>query len=395
MKTSFYLLACLVLLIGAAGCQATNVESVGDPYMQALAAGDAEAMLVRASDDVVLVIDGGSIFYNELAGKEAMRGYLADMASAGFRLELTGEKVVAGNQITYPDRFALDEFQALGVDWVAGQDILTIEKGRVVRAVWTIDPAAETALHEAILRATVMGWAQSTNDQDLEGCLAMVADDIQRVVIGDPFFHSEVSGKVELAAALKEQQALNMRVEYPDGPAGMRVAGNVVTTPVRFGLDPFRAVGVEWVYGTDEITISDGKISRHVFTINQASAAELGAAFAAQEQGLTPEKLAGVWEYDNPEMGKGYTEYRADGTYEIFRYVAGSPLLWDKGDYTITDDTVTLTTTEAHYCVSGDVGAYTAAIGDDGRLALTVVEDACPRRRPPVEGPVYLSPATP
>lgn len=395
MKTFFYLLACLALLIGASACQAIGVENVGDSYMAAVATGDVEAAMARASDDVVLVVDGGPIFQNELAGKEALREYMAGNTGAGFRLELTGEKVVAGNQITYPDRFALKEFQALGVDWVAGRDVLTIENGRVVRDVWTIDPAAETALHEAILRATVIGWSQSTNDQDLEGCLTMVADDIERVVIGDPFFHGEVSGKAELAAALKEEQALNMRVEYPDGPAGMRVAGNVVTTPVRFGLDPFRAVGVEWVYGTDEITISDGKISRHVFSINEASAAELGAAFAAQEQGLTPEKLAGVWEYDNPEMGKGYTEYRADGTYAIFRSVAGSPFLWDTGDYTITDDTVTLMTTEAHYCVSGDVGTYAAAIDDDGRLALTLVEDACPRRRPPVEGPVYLSPATP
>lgn len=395
MRASITLFASLALLIGAAGCQATGPESVGDSYMAAVAAGDVETAMARVSDDVVLVIDGGSIFQTELAGKEALREYMAGNAGAGFRLELAGEKVVAGNQVTYPDRFALKEFQALGVDWVAGQDALTIERGRVVRDVWTIDPAAETALHEAMLRITVMGWAQATNDQNLEGSLALVSDDVQRVVIGDPFFHSEVSGKADLAAALKEAHALHMKVEYPEGQAGMRVAGNVVTTPVRFGMDPFRAVGVEWVSGTDEITLSDGKISRHVFTISEASVAELGAAFAAQEQGLTPEQLAGVWEFDNTDMGKGHAEYRDDGTYELYRYVAGNPFLWNKGAYTLNGDTVTLTTTEAHYCVSGNAGTYTAAIDDDGRLELTLVEDACPRRRPPVEGPVYLMPARP
>lgn len=392
MKPWIYLFISLVLLLSLTACGAASVKNVGDAYIEAVATGDSEAMLARVSDDAVLVVDGGSIFQNELVGKEAIREYMAGNASAGFRLELTGDAVVTGNQITYPDQFALNEFQALGVDWVAGQDVLTIEQGQVVRDVWTIDPAAEQALQEAILRATVMGWTQATNDQNLEGCLAMVTDEIERVVIGDPFFHSEVSGKADFAAALQEEMALHMRVEHPDGPAGMRVAGNVVTTPSRFGLDPFRAVGVEWVYGTDEITFSNGKVSRHVFTISEASVAELGAAFAAQEQGLTSEELAGVWEYDNPEMGKGYTHYRVDGTYDIFRYVAGSPFQWDTGNYTITGDTVTLTTTEAHYCTSGDVGTYTATISDDGQLELTLIEDACARRRPPVQGPVYLSP---
>jgi ketosteroid isomerase-like protein len=285
MKTFIYLFAGIALIFGLTACQATGVESVGDSYMQAVAAGDVDAMLARVSDDAVMVVDGGSIFRNELTGKEAMRAFLADEVSAGFRLEMTGEKVVAGNQITYADRFALNDFKALGVDWVAGRDALTIEGGKVVRDVWTIDPAAEAALHEAILRATVMEWSQATNDQDLERSLAMVADDFQRVVIGDPFFHSEVSGKADFGAVLKEEMALHMRVEHPAGPAGMQVVGNMVTTPSRFGLDPFRAVGVEWVYGTDEITINEGKISRHVFSISDVSAAELGDAFAVQEQG--------------------------------------------------------------------------------------------------------------
>lgn len=159
-----------------------------------------------------------------------------------------------------------------------------------VESVATPDPAAELAQHEATLRAVVMEWAEATNDQDLERNLAMVTDDFQRVVIGDPIFHGEVNGKAEFGATLKDEIALHMRVEFPGGTAGMQVVGDMVTTSTRFGLDPFRAVGVEWIYGTDEITINDGKISRHVFTISEVSAAELGAAFAAQEQSEAPAK---------------------------------------------------------------------------------------------------------
>ena len=270
MKTFFLLLVSLVLVSCVTAYEAESGESVGDAYMQAMAAGDAEALLAQVSDDVTLVIDGGALFHNELSGKEAMREYLAGITSAGFQLELT-DSGVNGNRLTYPNRFALSDFQALGVAWVAGQDALIIENGKVVRDVWTIDPAAETALQEAMSWAMVMNWTQTVNDQDMEENLAMVADDIQRVVIGDPFFHEEINGKADFAAALAEQMALNMTVEYPDGPAGMQVKDNVVTTPVRFGLDPFRAVGVEWVYGTDEITFANGLISRHLFTLSEAS----------------------------------------------------------------------------------------------------------------------------
>ncbi len=48
-------------------------------------------------------------------------------------MELTAASVVNGNQVTYPNRFAIDDFKAMGVDWVAGQDVVTIENGKVTR----------------------------------------------------------------------------------------------------------------------------------------------------------------------------------------------------------------------------------------------------------------------
>lgn len=392
------LFVCLALIAVLTACQAPlqpTAQNIGDAYMKALETGDAEAMLAQVSEDVALVIDGGAIFHNELSGKEALREYSAGNAVAGFQLELTGAPIANDNLVTYPDRFAINDFKAMGVDWVTGQDVLTIENGKVTRDVWTIDPAAETALNAAILRSMVMGWTQTVNDKDLEGNLAMVADDVQRLVIGDPFFHNEISGKEDFATALAEQIALGMTVEYPDGPQSMQVEGNVVTAPVRFGLDPFREAGVEWVSGVDEITFTDGKISRHVFTISDESVAELGAAFAAQEQGLTPEKLAGAWGYDNPDIGKGYTRYHEDGTYEMVRIVTGSEIVWDTGSYAIEGDTVTFTTGEAHYCKVGAVGVYKMSITEDGQLEVTTIEDNCWRRKLPEGEAFYLEPITP
>ena len=151
----YLIVVCLVVFALITACQAPvatpTAQSVGDAYMAALETGDAEAMLAQVSEDVTLVIDGGAIFYEEVTGTESMREYLAGLASQGFQLELTGAPFVNGNQATYPDRFALNDFKAIGVDWVAGQDVLTIENGKVTRDVWTIDPTAETALNEGLI----------------------------------------------------------------------------------------------------------------------------------------------------------------------------------------------------------------------------------------------------
>ena len=56
---------------------------------------------------------------------------------------------------------------------------------------------------------------------------------------------------------------------------------------------------------------------------------------------------------------------------------------------------MTLTSCEAHYCKVGDQGVYQMVITEDGRLENTPIEDTCLRRKPPVEGAIYLEPVTP
>ena len=264
MKKCLVLL--LVVVLGMTACQERPL-SVGDTYIGALQNGETEEMLAAVSENVALVVDGNPFFYNEITGKEAMRTYYTgDLASSGFRFEVTGDAEVKDNQLTYPARFAMDVFKEVGVDWVSGKEVLTIEDGKVVRDVWTIDESSQAAL---------------------------------------------------------------------------------------------------------------------------------GAAFAALEPTFA-DNLVGDWRFEGGEgVGNVDFSYHADGTYEMVRYIADSATIWDTGEYALEGQTITLTTTEDHYCGVGDVGVYEMAITESGQLESNVVDDVCWRRSPPIEGPIYLSPLMP
>jgi len=263
MKRSLFLVIALLVVLSA--CQAPPL-AVGNKYMDAVERNDADAMMATISDDMVMIVDGGPFFHSELAGKQALREYLQGNATTGFQLELTGDAVVAGNQVTYPNHFAMDAFRQVGVEWIDGVDVVTVENGKVTRDVWTID---------------------------------------------------------------------------------------------------------------------------------EASIEQLAAAFAAPES-LTVDKLAGAWRWAGGEgIGVSDLRYHADGAYELIRTIAGGEVVWDVGTYGIDGDKVTLTTSEAHYCKVGDRGMYRVVITEDGKLEQTLIEDACLRRKPPVEGGIYLEPVTP
>lgn len=138
----------LTLLVVLTSCAAPPL-AVGNKYMDAVVRNDADAMVALLSDDMVMVVDGGPFFHNELTGEEALRQYMQGNAATGFQLELTGDPMVAGNQVTYPDRFAMDVFRDVGVEWINGVDVVTVENGKVTRDVWTIDEASVQELGAA------------------------------------------------------------------------------------------------------------------------------------------------------------------------------------------------------------------------------------------------------
>lgn len=239
-----------------------------------------------------------------------------------------------------------------------------------------------------VLDAYSQGW----NSQDVEAVLEMVTDDFEIVVDGDPFFYTELSGKEAFAAYLTENFAGNFVVEYPEP---LIVDDNQISTTVRYTLDFFKELGVEWVTAVDEFTITDGKVSRHVSTLSAASTAELAAAFAALAA-LKAEDLVGSWRWDGGEtIGFVDFHYYDDGTYEMVRYISGSETRWDAGHYTIEGSTLTFTTSEAIYCGESEQGIYEMTITEEGQLQSQLIEDNCWRRKPPVAEPVLLSAYTP
>jgi hypothetical protein len=136
MKTYLRFVILLVFLLAA--CQ-TSPLTVGNTYMTAVEKGDEDAMLAAASDSVTLIIDGGPAFHNEMTGKEALRAYTQSQKALASRLERTGDPVVNGNEITYPTRFTSDELKGMGIDWLTGKEVVTVEKDKVVRDAWIMD----------------------------------------------------------------------------------------------------------------------------------------------------------------------------------------------------------------------------------------------------------------
>ncbi len=250
----------LILSLALAACQKQSL-TVGNEYMNALQDGDIDSMLETVSDDIALVVSGDPIFHNELTGKNAMREYLENNAASGFKLELTADPIINDNQLIYPNRFAINDFTAIGVDWVTGQDELTIENGKITRDVWTIDDVSRTKL-------------------------------------------------TEVFANLQRQFEAN---------------------------------------------------------------------------------LIGTWHLDGEtESEQANFRYHPDGTYELVRYIVGAETMWDKGVYSCEGNLVTLTTTEAYYCKVDDKGVYEMQFLEDGSMQISLVDELCWKRKPPVDGPVTL-----
>ena len=160
MKKKLLLLLAIVLTLPA--CQPDPL-TVSTNYMNAVKNGNAEAMLAEVSDDIVLVVAGDPLFHAETSGKEEMRAYIEGNASSGMVMELTGDPVVNGSQITIPTRLSIPDFKAIGVEWITGKDVITIEKGKVVHDVWTLDDTSRDKL------LTTFGELQRQFEENLIG----------------------------------------------------------------------------------------------------------------------------------------------------------------------------------------------------------------------------------
>jgi|GEM_PF-2255548 len=192
MKKKLLLLLAIVLILAA--CQPDPL-TVGTDYLNAVKNGNAEAMLAEVSDDVVLVVVGDPLFHIETNGKEEMGNYMKGNTDSGMVMELTGDPVVNGNQVTIPNRLSIVDFKALGVEWIAGKDVITVEKGKVIRDVWTLDASSRdellatfAELQRQFEKDLVGGWFNDSGGTGKEAEFHFFADgtyEMIRYVVGE------------------------------------------------------------------------------------------------------------------------------------------------------------------------------------------------------------------
>ena len=192
MKKKLLLLLAIVLILTA--CQPDPL-TVGTDYLNAVKNDNAEAMLAEVSDDVVLVVAGDPLFHIETNGKEEMGNYMKGNAESGMVMELTGDPVVNGNQITISNRLSIADFKALGVEWITGKDVITVEKGKVIRDVWTLDESSRdellatfAELQRQFEEGLVGGWFNDSGGTGMEAEFHFFADgtyEMIRYVVGE------------------------------------------------------------------------------------------------------------------------------------------------------------------------------------------------------------------
>ncbi len=225
--------------------------------------------------------------------------------------------------------------------------------------------------------------AEATNARNLEGALALFAEDAV-VNSGGP---EPFVGKAEVRGWLEGMIADNFQIEIEI----LEVSGDKVVEKDTMTMDSVSALGISSLEGISEITVQEGKITALDFTFAEAS---LAALQSATMPAITLEDLVGTWRWDGGEViGPVDLCIHKDGAYEFIRYIVDSEILWDAGTIEIDGNLVTYVSSEdSRYCVVGQRGSYELSFAEDGQLKSELVEDECWRRKPPAEGPVFLEP---
>jgi len=135
---------------------------------------------------------------------------------------------------------------------------------------------------------------------DLEAQIALFADDaVYSILPPSPDMPGPIVGTDAIRARREGIAALN--AETTTEITG--VDGNTVTTLSRYVDDDLRSLGLEYIEGTEEYVIQDGKITEYTWTMTDESLAELMAA-------MPPETM--------PESGGG-----AFPTYVVIMAIGG------------------------------------------------------------------------
>ena len=118
--------------------------------------------------------------------------------------------------------------------------------------------------------AVIAAYVAAVNAGDLEGILALYADDAVHIALPTPDGSAGVClGKDQFRMWYEQSVADGDRVEVEDGT--LAVDGNRVTFVARLTSDPWRALGIETLEANTEAVVVDGRITSHVVMLTPAS----------------------------------------------------------------------------------------------------------------------------
>ena len=217
--------------------------------------------------------------------------------------------------------------------------------------------------------------ADAVNAKDLEGALALFADDaVVTSVSPEPF-----NGKAEIQGWLEEMFADNFHIEAEI----VNVNGNKLIERDTMTMDSMKFFGIETLTGTSEITLKKDKIKTLNFSFSDETLADLQAA-----PFVTPEDLIGVWTVGT------FIQFNEDGTLRVADKIPdlNMPISEEHpgSSQTWTHDGMVFTIQEPYPgvgegytgCTPEQVGVYFVrwAINDPEKLKFKAIDEPCANR---------------
>ena len=148
----------------------------------------------------------------------------------------------------------------------------------------------------------VTAMIEAEESGDLEAGIALFADDVEYSVL--PLTPSDMPGPTIVGKDAIRAYWVAIAPKNADISREITgVEGNTVTTLYSYVYDDLRILGLEFIEGTEEWVVQDGKITKYTSTISDESVAEVLAA-------LPPETV--------PETGGG-----AFPTYAVIMAIGG------------------------------------------------------------------------
>jgi len=129
--------------------------------------------------------------------------------------------------------------------------------------------------------AVVTARTDAINAGDVEAAIALFAEDaIYNLIPPPPGVPGTLTGREAIRARLAELVAQKAEYSLVETP---QVAEDTVTALTRYSDDGLRSFGVDFIEGTEEFTVQDGKITSYTWTMTEESLAKLEAALPSPE----------------------------------------------------------------------------------------------------------------